>query len=314
MPTLPIAVHNYPAGSVAVASPLSVSWLELIKFAVSCGGPIFASTSTPQHASIALAAYKGIALACALDIASPHVAMAPGYESLDPTEKANISFWTGMIVASLVAQRALGVAQLLHATAYRGIVRAVPSSRVLADLIGQDPSGDWHVLEAKGRVRASARALGRWKSQAGSISAIDGKTPTTCSVCVTNVGASYSVDLIDPPIERGPIVLELSREDFARRYYDPVVQWLSDDNQTVEDSRRGVRARLAAFNPVTSSFVWVGATLDLLNASSRINYREREREGGGLYAGTDGIVVLESTDRRSPFQPSDGIQDATEPH
>jgi hypothetical protein len=308
MPSLPITLQNYPAASPSVASPLSVSWLELIKFAVSCGAPIFAAAATPLQAPVALAAYKGIALTCALDVGSPQFAMAPGYRSLDATEKANVSYWTGMTVAALVAQRAFGITQVLHAAAYAGISRAFPSSRVLVDLVGEDTSGDWHVFEAKGRARTSALDLTRWKSQARSISTIDGKSPTTCSVCITNVGTEYSVDLVDPPIATQSISLEFSREAFARRYYDPVVAWLSPQSLVVEDAERGIRARLAGFNPITSSFVWVGATLELLGASRRAGYRERGYQSGRLVVGTDGIVVLESTSSESPFDASADVK------
>lgn len=98
---------------------MPVSELQVLKVACTVGVPIMMAASPTSTHAVTLAAYKALAIKAAVDFTGTELARPAEYVLMDPSEKANISFWTGMTFASLVANDILNIPWLWHATAFR---------------------------------------------------------------------------------------------------------------------------------------------------------------------------------------------------
>ncbi len=230
---------------------------------------------------------------------------------LDATEKANISFWTGMTFAALVSEHCLRVPSVWHVASMirSGRATLTPGTRVVADLLGQDHHGDWHVIEAKARQGSvSANDRASWKAQTGTIASVAGASPTTRSYCLTRVGDPYTVELVDPPesevVKGGELVL--SAEQAVVDFYYPD---LFATDQDIGCGRRGTApcksigspsaVRLAAFDPNTQLYWFAGLRSDALEAvrarrAPEPTFRRESFTIDDGYVRSDGIAIVSS--------------------
>lgn len=310
MPTLEVVTTNFTGkhGGLNGKRSLDVSKRRLMKFAATIGQPASAASSShPRHA-VALAAYKALAIKAAVEFGSAALGRRTGYESMDPSEKSNISFWIGMTFASLVADECLGVSRMVHVSALSraGVARVNPSSKRLADLIGQDSQGAWHVVESKARQQASSEAdRNDWKSQALTIAAINGVAPTTRSYAFTRVGPIFTVTLNDPePEEQQPnLTVELGPAAIVQSYYGPVTDFLSEEYvstgvvRSIERGGRSLTVRLAAYDSIDGEFVFVGMEPRAIAAvkGNELPPPVIPMESADTYLGADGIAIVTST-------------------
>lgn len=300
MPGLLVQVRDFASGPSNETTGITISKRRFLKFAVSTGSPIYAATIGGSRLPVAFASYKALAAKSSIDFTRADLELAVGYRNLEPTEKANLSYWTGMTFASLLADHFLKIPRLLHASSYAGLVRRDPSSKVLADLIGQDPTGGWHVLEAKARESVRTKGRDAWKRQAMSIASINANSPVTQSYALARIGRVLRAELVDPSSDdTHGIELELSEAEFLDTYYRPIRRWVSEGTRITREGHE-MRVRLAAFDAADSEFVWIGL------AASRISQELEGQAGGDLefedvYLGTDGIVV--ATSREQELQP-----------
>jgi hypothetical protein len=307
MPTLSVACSSFPSAYTGAQGQQSVPVTEeqLLKYAWMIGQTrIRHAVPTDEHA-VFLSFYKALAVKCAVDFTSGSIGRPPQYQAMDPSEKSNISAWTGMTFASLVADVCLGVPQLSYAEALRRqgrIVRGDPTSRSLADLAGVDHRGDWHVVEAKARqMSISGTDRTKWERQAQTIGFIDGRAPLTRSYCVTNVGNTYAVSITDPEGDDvDPVDLEVGPTTLVRAYYGPLTRWLS--RQGSEVSYEGVPLIVGpgAFDAVANNYVFLGMrpevyrlAQDELKPDALDSIRLRS-----AFVGSDGIAVITSPEPR----------------
>jgi hypothetical protein len=224
---------------------------------------------------------------------------------MDQSEKANISYWTGMVFAALLADEVLGVPRLIHAAAFGRLrlARVNPKSRRLADLVGQDNAGAWHVIEAKARQAAASQAVrDEWKNQAETVATIDGVPPTTCSYSFTRVGRTYSAELVDPKSEkkRQPIKIDFAKNAILKGYYATILEWLSEESSTIERGQERLVIKRAAFDPESGEFVFFGMTVKTKDAVSHneLPWRQKSQELKDAYIGSDGLAVATSSKTR----------------
>lgn len=289
---------------------LTVTGPQITAAALSVGAPLL-NIPLSFHA-VSMALYKALGLVCAVDSSGPALLRPAEYIQLDPTEKANISFWTGMTFAALVAEHCLGVPSVWHVSSMIRSRRAtlIPGAHVVADLLGQDHHGDWHVIEAKARqgsVSADDRA--NWKAQTGTIASVAGASPATRSYCLTRVGDPYTVELVDPPesevVNGGELVL--SQGAVVDFYYGPFRDWLTtsvaDTAPPLFQIDRGVALtlRLAAFDPNTQLYWFAGLRSDVLEAvqAGRAPEQPLRSESFSIddsYVRSDGIAIVSSPD------------------
>lgn len=305
MPSLSVAISDFSGtyASLNGKRSIAVSKRKLLKFAMSIGLPLLRAGSRTSTHAIALSTYKSLALKCAIDFTSTNLRRPAPYERMDPSEKGNISYWTGMALAGLVVDECLGVTRLMHAGAFRrlGRLKTNSRSRRLADLVGQDSAGGWHVIESKARQGApSAATRADWKIQSGTVNKIDGAQPRTRSYSLVNVARTYSVDLVDPARDKAytSVDIDFQADAVVKGYYDPVGEWLTEDRGTTTIARERVPlvVRLAGFDPVDGEFLFIGLREDALKViqHGELPARLESRDLDDTFIGSDGLVIVTS--------------------
>jgi hypothetical protein len=304
-PTLSVTASGFSASFSGLngAHSIPVSKRRCMKFAQTIGLPLFRAASPTSRLAIALATYKMMAIKCAIDFTSSSLNLPLDYKKMDPTEQANISYWTGMTFSAIIADEILNVTHLIHATAFghMGLAKINPKSRRLADLVGQDTLGAWHVLEAKARQdKPLTKKLNDWKKQAKTISTIQGVSPATNSYSLACVESTYLAKLVDPPQEEEswPITIKFEQNAIIKGYYGPVVDWLSERAITIEHGNTNLVVKRVGFDPTESEYVFLGLTENTLNTlkENKLPERLKATDIEDMYIGTDGVVLFTSTE------------------
>ncbi len=158
-------------------------------------------------------------------------APSAAFLALDGSEKGAVTYFLGLALAKLTAERRWDVPWVLHldvysrrANPYGHPITVVPvgSGRRRPDLIGQSMNGDWLVLEAKGRTGSVDDKLRlNAKTQTQLICTINQITPIERIAAIAWFrGNMLALDLIDPvdPLPTA-VPLELPPDDFLRDYY-----------------------------------------------------------------------------------------------
>lgn len=282
---------------------VGVSWNKFMKFAITVGQPIFRAAFPNTAWSVPLAIYKAFAVICALEFNNRRIARTRLYKLLEQSEKANFSYWIGMAVAGISADHLLHVSRLFHAGAFKsaGFLTVDPNTNRLADLIGVDSSGDWHVIEAKARqYKPSVKDRQKWKTQTTTILDIHGSAPVTHSYSLASIGDSLSAELVDP--EQNREILR-RRIDFVsgslnRGYYEPFREWLTQDARLVTLQDRELKARRVTFDALDDRSIYVGLANDMDGSNNIEDFTTQVEpfETETAYLGTDGIAVISSTD------------------
>jgi len=295
---------------------VAVSKRRLLKFAANVGLQLVGVTKQKSQHTVALANYKALAMKCAVDFDGESLRLPVGYSRMDMSEKVNISFWTGMVFAAIVADDILGISCLVHAASFRrqGLLTVTEGSgRRLADFVGQDRAKKWHVIEAKARQRpASAKAQNAWKSQALTVSTVQGCKPATRSYVCTRVHSPYTVELVDPAesdTDRTNQMISFPGNAIIRGYYGALTDWLAVDDTSIRIRRGGadLRVKLAGYDTQEREFVFWGMTQSAAEAVARseIPRSEVTTDISDTCIGSDGIVVTTSRDRALKLEMSD---------
>lgn len=146
------------------------------------------------------------------------------YESLDPTEKGATSYFLGMAMAKLFAAELFATPWLFHvsqASADGTMISFKRGTKSQPDLIGQRTTGDWIVVEAKGRTNGlDASALAKAKLQTAMIRTINGAQPSLRVALQVYFGGRMTVR-IDDPSDAKPEALEVKLDvnSALARYY-----------------------------------------------------------------------------------------------
>lgn len=303
MPILSVKVSGFSPPFVKLNGvyPIQVSKRRCIKFAASIGLPLLKAASPTSGHAVALAAYKALAIKCAIDFTGKSLTRPSAYNRMDQSEKANISYWTGMTFGALIADEVLNVSRLVHASAFgrMRLARVNPKSRRLADLVGQDPLGAWHVVEAKARqAEPTDEDRNKWKQQAKTVKNIDGVSPVTCSYSLACIGDTYSAELVDPPTEEQflPISITFEQNAIINGYYKSIFDWLAERTTTIEREGYRLIIKLAGFDPADNEYIFLGLEDQVFNSIRRNELPERLNSAdiSDAYIGTDGFAVITS--------------------
>ena len=154
---------------------------------------------------------------------------------LDRSEKAVLSYSLGQAMASIYCRSHMQVSHLLHVDRYGDPWRlSLPSSGPRPDLFGQRRSGQWVVVEAKGRSNGvDANLIKTVKQQKSVVSAINGRTDHIPIGSVVNFpplrngdSGAMKLNVIDPPNQHDGHRLVFDENRFLRAYYQPFVTLL----------------------------------------------------------------------------------------
>lgn len=290
---------------------LFVTEAECMHSAVAVGAPFYFVGAPPGNHAVQLALYKSLALFLSVEVSATGIRRLKEYNALDSTEKRNLSYWLGMTFAGIAASRCLDVQYLVHAESMlkaKRLVKKRGAGKRLADLIGQDSTKRWHVLEAKSRqVEPSGTTVTKWRKQAGqTVDTIDKQQPRTMSCSSLVLASRAYVTLIDPPTdERAPsIEFPEPQDQLAAWYYAP---WLAALDQGREEVQLGDQIGLIAMSLIdrrSNRRVDVGLISETRRQARHGDYAfgGRPQYLDGAFVGRDGIFVRlnsEPTNSRS---------------
>lgn len=164
---------------------------------------------------------------------SGHLKKTPAYIALDPSEKSAVSYFIGLTITKLLADKLLGLPYLVHlelfdrTTAGR-VVYNPGKSR--PDLINVNTKLESFIFECKGRSGAfDRRAIAKAKQQASKVTSVDGRRP------VLNVGCEVYFDNFgllrykwEDPIPNDKLKFDsLSPVDVIIEYYRPFFELIA---------------------------------------------------------------------------------------
>lgn len=164
--------EGFPAGSPVAngSATLDTSWDDILWSALTIGRPNRQAVFRHGDASLYEAIFRLSLMRMALQQRGRHLTRlwrTEAARTLDPSEKGAVSFFIGMAMCKLFADRLLGTPWLLHVDTLRPALNRMLTGRSRPDLYGQRNSGEWIVMESKGRISGfDSTARTRAKQQA----------------------------------------------------------------------------------------------------------------------------------------------------
>ncbi|HNV61010.1 MAG TPA: hypothetical protein PKH72_15275 [Rhodoferax sp.] len=274
---IPYTASNFPAGSPAnlVGSKnLSVTWADIVWSAVTTGKPGASHLLAHRWHSLADLVVRSHTIYANLKQRGHHVDRSTLYDSLDPTEKGATSYFLGMTMAKLFSEKLFDTSWLFHVSHASSNGTAISfkrGSKSQPDLIGQNSTGDWIVIEAKGRTNyLNSKALTKAKEQTKMIRSINGVPPTLRVALQAYFDCRLSVR-IDDPSDSKPEALDIKLDMNAAmaRYY-AIANAVTTKNGTRETI--GNQQYLTHFDP--DSGITIGVEVPLLESVSSGKYEQ----------------------------------------
>ncbi len=199
-------------------------------------------------------------------------------QSLDPSEKAYLSYFLGQALTAIFCEKVLDVTHLLHIHRYAPFhnVAFDPTTGQRPDLFGRSPAG-WVVAEAKGRSNGMESKLrSKMNAQKLAVLTVNGSTPWKTVGCVAMFPAPDHVMTFSAydPEKPSPTAqnFEIDMDRFTLAYYQPFLQLLDSDHSTdVSDDDERASATLAGTG------VTIGLVADL---KKRVELAVPDKPGG----------------------------------
>ena len=151
---IPYTSEDFPPGTVGRGGRLEANWGDLLWAALTVGRPNTAYVLRHGDASFHEALFRLSLVRMAVEErpSSAGLYRTDAFRALDPTEKGAVSYFLGMAVCKLFADRLLGTTWLLHLDVFRDqLDPLVLGGRSRPDLVGSDRADAWHAFECKGR-------------------------------------------------------------------------------------------------------------------------------------------------------------------
>lgn len=224
---IPYTASNFPLGSptnLVGSKNLTVVWADIVWSAVTAGKPGASHLLAHRWHSLADLVVRSHTIYANLKQRGQHVERSTLYDSLDPTEKGATSYFLGMTMAKLFSEKLFDTSWLFHvshASSNGAAISFNRGSKSQPDLIGQTSTGDWIVIEAKGRTNyLNSAAMLKAKEQTKMIRLING-VPPTLRVALQAYFDSRLTVRIDDPSDSKPEALDIKLDMDAAmaRYY-----------------------------------------------------------------------------------------------
>lgn len=228
---------------------LHVTWGDILWAAITVGRPNRYVVFRHGDASVYEALFRLSLVRMALEQRdpTPYLWRTNAARTLDPSEKAAVSYFLGMTFCKLFATNLLNTPWLLHLDVFRPQLDPILSGRSRPDLVGQEHGTDrWHAFESKGRSNPiDTNVKNRAKIQARRLLRINGIT------CSMHIGAiTYFRDdmlefyWIDPTMEETNEIEIDPPPDVWRYYYGPIAEIIKNEGMGVtierDDSSDGI--------------------------------------------------------------------------
>lgn len=159
---------------------LKVTWQELVWAAITVGKPGVAYLLAHGWHSVSDNIVRSHTVYANLQQVAGRLEKSSLYCALDSTEKGATSYFMGMMAAKILGNRLLSTPWLLHVSMFPKLGSTLSlHSNSSPDLIGKTSTGDWIVLEAKGRTHGLSKlAMSTAKTQTRQLRRINGQFPT----------------------------------------------------------------------------------------------------------------------------------------
>lgn len=275
------------------AGVMKVTWPELVWAAVSYGKSSGCYYLKHPGQSRAEKKYRAYLLYTCLKQKGVDLVKSDLYEEMDSTEKGAASYFLGMMLTKLFADRHLDTPYLWHvSTSSQAISFAPGKSR--PDLIGcSSMLGDWIVAEAKGRSGDfDGDALWKAKEQTRMITTINGKQPKTRFGAVSYFSPNLRIRVEDPPEKEGAVPARFKSGDALAEYYS-IFEFLKSHGK----SRNFAGASyLTTFDEDTGVTIGLPEGLDLSKLTEPKNDQTKRafpdiQKSDLEYLGSDGFLI-----------------------
>lgn len=217
---------------------LSVSWAELVWAAVTYGKSSSCyHLKHPGH-SRAEKKYRTYLLYTCLKQTGTRLFKSGLYTEMDQTEKGAASYFLGMTLTKLFADRLLNTPLLWHVSTSSQAISFMPG-KSRPDLIGCTATlNKWIVAESKGRSDGfDASALSKAKAQSQMVTTINGQAPKFRFGSESYFSPDLRIAMVDPPAQRDATPVQFNINQALAEYYSILPMLLERGS---EESIRGV--------------------------------------------------------------------------
>ena len=306
---IPFTTVNLSSATAVSPSPgtLQTTWPEIVYAAITVGRASFShvtlygrySAFEMLHRTSLIYAYLKLGL-------SDRLLRTTAYDGLDPSEKSGVSYFIGLMSAQLFSSRLLGVRYLSHLDVYRNFpdprYRLNPtffSGRKKPDLVGQNTSGDWVAIEAKGRTNGfeSGVVQSAKTQQLANLRSINSVPPSLKVALLAYFESGVlNVHLEDPQeLNEEPFDLNLpEREEYIKHWYQPFVDLVTYQEHRIRRETDG-EYLVVTFQDLDTTIGLDKTIYDLFrrdfrNLTSYVDGRQPRLTDHGVI-GKDGILV-----------------------
>ena len=251
----PTGFGRYMGAAFSGARLISFSWEELCRAAITVGRRSWADVLQFGTYSVLETIWRlTIVWANLKEEANSRIGRSNAFLGLDPSEKGAVSYFLGLAIAKLLAERLFGVAWLLHFDLYRQYLNPTlgPFGNK-PDFVGLDATRHWVVIETKGRTNAAGQQLANAaKRQTRSLRQVGGEFPTLRAAIVVDFAYGPLRAFVQDPEEFDPDAPDITVEarELVRAYYRPLIRLIQNlPHDRREDSAKG-QSYLRATLPV----------------------------------------------------------------
>ena len=302
MPVINYQATNFPAAYHPLLTgrqSLAVTWAELVWAAISVGRRELLHLFRYGPFSTFEIVYRAAVLYANLcETLANTLTRSSAYDGLDPSEKSAISYFMGMTLAKLFADKLLDVPWLMHLDVYRDELQPIlTAGRSRPDLVGQNSAQQWIAIESKGRTNEfDANPLERAKEQVENLASVQGTAITLNVAFLAYFDEGILECAINDPDKKKTadgtevIDLPLTREKLIEGYYRPFREWLPQARESQQETIGNNIYRVAYLPEVD---IAVGCNEDLLQGVDLPHVaRTRERSSTETqYEAPDGLLV-----------------------
>lgn len=201
---------------------LNCTWADIIRSAVTIGRKNAFDVWRHGRFSLYEVMYREYMIyANLMEDRNGNIIRTTAYRNLDPSEKTAISYFLGITVTKLFAEKLLNTPWLMHLDVYNSL-NPVLTRGGRPDFVGLDNRRRWIILESKGRSNGyDNNAMTDAKQQTRKLRRIDGTLPNLRAACQSYFFWNrFSVKLEDPPeYDDNAIDIKLGTKRFLSNYY-----------------------------------------------------------------------------------------------
>lgn len=232
--SLEVESRDFPNGPYGIED-IRISWGDVLWAALTLGRPSLTEVFQHNRQSAYEAVFRLSMIKMALQERwrrGPRLGYTNAFLALDPSERAAINYFLGLVFCKLVASRLLSTPWLAHIDVFRDQLQLhFMRGRSRPDLVGMNSlNGEWYSFECKGRASVPSETdKVRAKEQALRLVQVSGNR------CSMHIGAFsfHKNDVLKfywrdpPPYEKEPIEFDATRYDW-RHHYQPVLRLLTE--------------------------------------------------------------------------------------